>query len=202
VAALLLLLGAVLPAHKPSPEPLDQLRSEVGGLRREFASLAHENQELESQIFNPDRSEIYLVVDTQGNRLYLYQGTYLLREAVVSTGSGKVMDAPGGQRRWVFQSPRGVRRVVAKVKNPVWYKPDWAFLEEGLPVPPLDDPSRVERDRLGPYALDLGNQIKIHGTLEKDRLGTPVSHGCIRVGDEDLEVLYLTTPVGARVFFF
>ena len=117
-------------------------------------------------------------------------------------GSGKVLHDPAGTRWWSFESPSGVRRVLKKTENPIWYKPDWAFIEEGLPVPPPRDPSRVVRGILGKYALDLGDQLKIHGTTETERLGEPVSHGCVRVGDEDLEFVYQTVPVGARVFMY
>lgn len=201
VGALALLLGVALPSHAPAVA-VQGLSQQVERLHLDVASIEENALSRQSRFWDPDWREIYLVVDTRANRLTLYQGSTPLRDAVVSTGSGSLLRSPDGLRQWVFHTPRGVRRVEAKQQDPIWYKPDWAFLEEGLPIPPPRDPSRVVKGRLGAYALDLGDQIKIHGTLEKEKLGSSVSHGCIRVGDEDLEVLYHVVPVGARVFFY
>lgn len=202
LSSVLLLAGALLPSQLLPPADLLAARGEVMQLQAHAALLSQETQALEDELGASDPDEVYLVVDTQANLLYVYRGDTALRAAVVSTGSGKVLHHPAGTHWWTFESPRGVRRVQRKVTKPVWYKPDWAFLEEGLPVPPPRDPSRVVRGILGAYALDLGDQVKIHGTTETDRLGEPVSHGCVRVGDDDLEFVYQTTPVGARVFLY
>ena len=81
-------------------------------------------------------------------------------------------------------------------------KPDWAFIEEGLPVPKPGDPSRFERGVLGDYALRMADGYLLHGTLYQRFLGMPVTHGCIRLGDADLEVVYHTLPVGAYVYIY
>jgi L,D-transpeptidase YbiS len=201
-SSLLLLAGAVLHRNLLPPAELAAARGDVAQLRAEAERLDREAVELESAVHAADPEEIYLVVDTQENLLYVYRGETPLRVAVVSTGSGKVLHDPAGGRWWSFESPRGVRRVLKKVENPVWFKPDWAFIEEGLPVPPPRDRSRVVRGILGKHALDLGDQVKIHGTTETDKLGQPVSHGCVRVGDADLEFVFETVPLGARVFFY
>ncbi|MBI2956956.1 MAG: L,D-transpeptidase [Acidobacteria bacterium] len=201
LAALLLAAGISLP---PDPLPAEHFAAEAerAELASQIALLTQETHRLAARYEYSGAEETYLVVDTAANRLYLYRGQRLLRAAVVSTGSGKVLASPDGSRWWVFETPRGVRRVLRKERNPAWLKPDWAFLEEGLPVPPPRDPSRVVRGILGAYALDLGEQVKIHGTTETEKLGQAASHGCIRVGDDDLEALYQATPVGARVFLY
>lgn len=145
---------------------------------------------------------IYVVVDTYANRLRVYRGGELLREAVCSTGSGVVLRDPSGAREWIFDTPRGERRVVRKVRDPVWYKPDWAFIEEGLEPPPMGSGERVDGISLGAYGLYLGDGYIIHGTLFQSLLGQRVTHGCIRLGDADLEFVYETVPVGARVYLF
>ena len=202
LGALVILLGFLVPAAVTPPAALLEAQEELAQTQAELARLSRENLELSAALAEPDPNEIYLIVDTQSQRLYVFRGPTLLREAVVSTGSGKVLTVPTEDRWWVFETPRGVRRVQKKVKNPIWYKPDWAFIEEGQPVPPPRDPSRVVRGILGAYALDLGDTIKIHGTNETDRLGEPVSHGCVRVGDDDLEFVYENTTEGTRVFLY
>jgi L,D-transpeptidase YbiS len=140
----------------------------------------------------------YIIIDTYRNRLRVYDGTELLREAVCSTGSGTILVHPSGKRTWTFDTPLGERRVIRKVRNPVWSKPDWAFIEEGF-QPPNNPNERIDRVSLGDYALYLGDGYIIHGTLFQTLLGQGVTHGCVRLGDEDLEFVYRTIPVGARV---
>jgi len=56
---------------------------------------------------------------------------------------------------------------------------------------------------LGEYALDLNIPgYMIHGTLYSRLLGRSVSHGCIRVGRDDLRVLWRKVPIGSTIFIF
>jgi L,D-transpeptidase YbiS len=55
---------------------------------------------------------------------------------------------------------------------------------------------------LGDYALYIGDGFIIHGTLFKSLLGRRVTHGCIRLGDEDLEFVYKHAPIGTRVYLY
>jgi L,D-transpeptidase YbiS len=60
----------------------------------------------------------------------------------------------------------------------------------------------VEEGVLGDYALAFGNGYFIHGTLYKRLLGRNVTHGCIRVGDEDLETIYKLSRLGTKIYIF
>lgn len=144
---------------------------------------------------------VYLVINTSDNTFSLYKNKELVREGVCSTGSYIKLEA-GNEKSWIFETPKGVFTIRGKVTDPVWRKPDWAFVEEGLPIPPPGDPSRYEYGVLGDYALSLGDGYLIHGTLYKRFLGLPVTHGCVRMGDDDLEAVYNTLPIGAKVFIF
>ena len=107
-----------------------------------------------------------------------------------------------GQRTWLFRTPRGLMPVQRKIVDPVWTKPDWAFVEKGQKVPPPNSPKRYEKGTLGKYALDLGDGILIHGTKDLASLGKKASHGCIRVGPKMLEVLFTEVEVGTMVYVF
>jgi L,D-transpeptidase YbiS len=145
--------------------------------------------------------EPYLVIDTAMNRVSMRQGDTILRDMLASCGSGNVLEDTASGRRWVFDTPRGQHRIQTKLEKPLWIKPDWAFLEAGQPIPA--NPSlRAEPGAMGDYALGIGKGFFIHGTLYKRMLGRNVSHGCVRLGDEDLAHLYQTVPVGTRVFIF
>ncbi len=164
-------------------------------------TLSESIGELESKLADLRPREPYIVIDTYNNRLRVIREGELLRDAVCSTGSGVVLLDPRGERSWTFDSPLGERRVQRKVKNPVWAKPDWAFIEEGY-LPPKDPNLRFDDFSLGDYALYLGDGYIIHGTIFQTLLGRPVTHGCVRVGDEDLEYVYRTVPLGARVYLY
>jgi len=144
---------------------------------------------------------VYVVVDTAENKLWVMQGEKTLREAVVSCGSGDVLEEPGGKRKWIFDTPRGEFTVNSKLVNPTWIKPDWAFIEEGE-KPPADYNERIDNDTLGSYALGFGDGFFIHGTLYTRLLGRNVTHGCIRVGDKDLKDVFQSVPMGARVYIY
>lgn len=144
---------------------------------------------------------MYIVIDTGANRLWLKNGDKVIREAVVSCGSGGILQDPRGKRTWVFDTPRGQFTVKSKITNPYWVKPDWAFIEEGEPIPKnLED--RVEAGTLGDYALGFGSGFFIHGTLYTRLLGRNVTHGCVRAGDEDLKFLFKNVPIGAKIFIY
>jgi L,D-transpeptidase YbiS len=144
---------------------------------------------------------VYLVVDSYRNRLRLYEDGQLKHEAVCSTGTGTVLRDPRNGREWIFDTPIGERVIERKVKNPVWAKPDWAFIEEGY-LPPTDPEERFDPFSLGDYALYLGNGYIIHGTLFQTLLGRRVTHGCIRLGDADLELIYRNVRIGSRVYLY
>jgi len=141
----------------------------------------------------------YVVIDRTHNRLYVREGSRVLLEALCSCGSGIVFSQ--SERRWEFETPRGCFRVDRKLPNPVWRKPDWAFLEEGRPVP--SDPSeRFDYEALGEYALCFGTGYMIHGTLYERLLGRNVTHGCIRLGREDLRTLWRSVEEGTPIYVF
>lgn len=102
----------------------------------------------------------------------------------------------------MFATPRGQFYVQGKIRNPVWRMPDWAFIEEGKSVPAPDSPERYERGVLGDYALAFGNGYFVHGTLYQRMLGMPVTHGCIRLSDDDLRIVYENLQVGSKIFVY
>jgi L,D-transpeptidase ErfK/SrfK len=172
-----------------------------GAREREIAKLNSHIRNLQKKIDSYTPGKAYLIVDTADNRFTLMNGHKIIREGTCSTGSYVHLKA-GDERQWVFKTPRGRFNVQTKKEAPVWYKPDWAFVEEGLPVPPPYSPERYETGVLGEYAMYIGNGYLIHGTLYKRLLGMPVTHGCVRLGDEDLEVVYKNLKVGSSVYIY
>lgn len=176
------------------PGDAKTLDSEMSLLKKDIDRL-----KLKLGSFIPHSS--YLVVNTRDNSFKLYKEKELIREGKCSTGS-YIMLRKGEQEKWIFKTPKGVFRIQGKTRAPVWKKPDWAFIEQGLPVPSANHPSRYEYGVLGDYSLSLGDGYLLHGTLYKRLLGMPVTHGCIRLNDEDLEAIYKQLPIGAKVYIF
>jgi L,D-transpeptidase YbiS len=143
----------------------------------------------------------YLIINTSANSFRLMNEDNVIREGMCSTGSYTVLQA-GEKQQWIFKTPRGMFKILNKVKDPVWKKPDWAFVEEGLRVPSANHPSRYEYGVLGDYSLILGDGYMIHGTLYKRFLGMPVTHGCVRMGDDDLEEVFKTMQIGSKVYIY
>lgn len=141
-----------------------------------------------------------ITVDVSTNRAYLFKDGELVRSSLAATGSDKILRK--GRNVWWFRTPRGRHQVVRKIVDPVWTKPDWAFVEEGKPVPPPDSPSRKEKGTMGKYALDLGDRVMIHGTNDPKSIGRRVSHGCIRLPHDMLSLLWKEAEVGTEVYIY
>jgi hypothetical protein len=198
--------------------------------------------------------QLRIVVSIAARRLWVIgAGGDTMRTAPVAVGSGKRLTL--NTRTWLFATPVGVRKVISTEVDPVWVRPDWAYLElarerklkldsvnagrrhqlrggdslvvrgnevgglmdgafepwpygqdiiiDGvLYIPPAGSPYRGVRGMLGKYRLNLGNAIGFHGTLDKASIGKAVTHGCMRLHDEDLEWLYLEVLVGTPVFIY
>jgi L,D-transpeptidase YbiS len=176
------------------------MRLELPRLGPEIEALAGSVKELADQFATAFTNELYIVVNPNNNRLSLRRGNKVLLEAAISTGRNDTLRYRS--RKWVFETPRGIMSVIRKKKDPIWLKPDWAFLEKGESVPPLRSPLRREKGVLGAFMLDLGGGVMIHGTPLENLLGRSVTHGCVRVGYDDLKVLYDSAQVGTKVFIF
>jgi lipoprotein-anchoring transpeptidase ErfK/SrfK len=143
----------------------------------------------------------YVVINTIENRFALYTNKKLIREGFCSSGSYTMLQT-SGNKKWIFKTPKGKYWIHGKTTNPVWKRPDWSFVEEGSPIPSANDFSRYEYGVLGDYAMALGDGYMIHGTIYKRFLGMPVTHGCVRLNDEDLKVIYNTLNIGSKVYIF
>lgn len=146
------------------------------------------------------RQGVVITVDVSKNHAYLFQDGQLVADGPAATGKESVLEH--GDDVWVFHTPRGHLKVLRKIVDPVWTKPDWAFIEAGEKVPPADSPLRQEKGVMGKYALALGDGIYIHGTDEPSSLGKNASHGCIRLPAKLISKMYAMAKVGTDVYIF
>lgn len=172
------------------------------GFLRTQKAIEGEVALLRAKVAKRLKGALHLVIDAKANKLYVKKGAKLLWQADVSVGRGGTLSDAKSGRKWEFATPRGEFRVIGKAPNPMWRKPDWAYVETGEPVPPPGDPSRMVSGELGAFVMNLGDGYLIHGTKREELLGRPASHGCVRVGASDLEKLYASVPNGTKVFIF
>ena len=171
------------------------------GSKKAVRKLESTNRQLRGKVAAASPRGTYIVVDQTHNRLYIKRDDAVVRTAVCSAGSGMVLREGEAGRKWVFDTPRGLYKVRNKVSRPIWKKPDWAFVEEGKPIP-KNPQDRFESGTLGEYALYLGDGYMIHGTLYTRLLGRNVTHGCIRLGKEDLRAVWAAAPIGTPVYIY
>jgi lipoprotein-anchoring transpeptidase ErfK/SrfK len=146
-------------------------------------------------------SEPYIVINTHANKLTYRTADTVLLEGACSTGSGgELIDSTTG-RHWVFNTPMGIFRVDSKLKDPWWRKPDWAYIEENEQIPKRES-DRLDSEMMGDYAIGFGSGYFIHGTIYERLLGVSVTHGCIRLGADDLRKLYEKVKIGTLVYIF
>ncbi len=154
-------------------------------------------------------------IDSKLQRLYLWEpypeGDMLIREYPISTAKNGLGETSGS-----YCTPRGRHRIAQKIgdKQPlyavfktrvptgeVWSrelaneKPecDWILTRilwlEGM----------EEGKNKGGTVDSHSRYIYIHGTDEEHLIGTPVSHGCIRMKNSDVLELFNLVEEGAEV---
>ena len=181
--------------------PQKYQQSLTSDLKKSLPRLQKQVADMQKKYSRLVPSEFYLIINTSDNHFTLMKGNEKRREGICSTGSYVLLKALDN-RQWIFKTPRGMFRILNKIESPVWRMPDWAFIEEGKPVPAQDSSERYDPGAMGEYGMALGHGYLIHGTLYQRMLGMPVTHGCIRLGDEDLRVVYGNLHVGSRVYIY
>ena len=207
ISALLIVLLITIPLMQEIIIPTGKFRrpqvkvAELILLKDQTETMEKDIRRLEEKLAALVPWSPFLVINTSQNEFYIYTNRKRIYGGKCSTGS-YILLTNGDTQKWLFKTPRGRFRVQGKTTSPVWIKPDWAFVEAGLPVPPSNHPSRYEYGVLGDYALSLGDGYLIHGTLYQRFLGLPVTHGCVRLNDADLETVYHALQPGSRVYIY
>lgn len=69
-----------------------------------------------------------VIVSLSARRLWVVDGVSdTLLAAPVAVGSGKTLRTSA--QTWTFDTPRGVHTVRSKEEDPLWIRPDWAYVE-------------------------------------------------------------------------
>jgi L,D-transpeptidase ErfK/SrfK len=141
----------------------------------------------------PDSSYDGIVVNIPEMRLYYFHGGG-------RHGEGRVVTTyPVGLGRDDWRTPQGSFRVRGKTENPTWVIPESIRAEH---IKERGDdrtmiPGGVPENPLGSYRLELTLPLyALHGTNMPWGVGMQVSHGCIRLYNEDITLLFHTVRVG------
>jgi lipoprotein-anchoring transpeptidase ErfK/SrfK len=116
-----------------------------------------------------------IVVSLEDRRLALVEDGTVKKVYRVAVGRG------------TSPSPTGTFTIVGRVENPTYY-------HDGKVIPPGPD------NPVGTRWIGLSQKgYGIHGTNEPRSIGKAASHGCIRMGQKDLENLYAQVRSGDTV---
>ena len=82
--------------------------------------------------------------------------------------------------------------------------PDGELIYRGgaIVIPPIGTRPRQFRGILGTHRLNLGDGYALHGTQATSLLGQNVSHGCVRLSNDDIARLYDMANVGDEVIIY
>ena len=158
---------------------------------------------------------VYIEISLRLQQLYLFEpapdSDILLRQYPVSTALNGAGEANGS-----YCTPRGRHRITEKIgagaplfaaftsrvpTGEIWTAQrdaeepgrDWILTRilwlEGM------EPGKNQGGEVDSHA----RYIYIHGTHEEHRIGTPVSHGCIRMKNADVAALFELVEVGTQV---
>jgi lipoprotein-anchoring transpeptidase ErfK/SrfK len=110
-----------------------------------------------------DRASGYrVVVDIEEHRLWVIDGSDTLRSAPVATAMNTTLTYGG--KSWRFETPRGVRTVLAKDTEPTWTPPEWHYAEvateNGLRLRRLER-GQVIRMRDGTRLMTKGDEVGV-----------------------------------------
>ena len=113
----------------------------------------------------------------------------------------QVRTYPIGIGRVGWETPLGETTVVSKARDPHWWVPASVrreHAEAGNPLPSVVPPGPDNPLGHRVLKLDMPGYL-IHGTNMPYGVGMRVSHGCVRLYPENIEVLYELVAIGEAV---
>jgi len=171
----------------------------IAGLELRNFRLEMLNRHLRRSV---DSEVIYLELDLEADLIFVRLGTQTLYAYPMVSGKGRRKLKTTGRYK-DFSTPKGVRQVEFIQRDPVWYRPNWSWLERGLEVPEdLTMEDRAVPGVLGPYKVSIGEGYYIHGTRGGKIRPGKYSHGCVRMNNKDLIQLVHLIEEGTITYIY
>jgi lipoprotein-anchoring transpeptidase ErfK/SrfK len=146
-----------------------------------FKSLLAQGLSKPTPANNSMSNRTQLVVDLEERRVYVYRWDH----QVIASYPIAV-----GKKGW--ETPTGTFQVINKQTNPIWRHPITGKIFEPGTNSPLGD-------RWIGFWSDGHNQIGFHGTPDVQLVGSAISHGCLRMRNPDIRLLYKQVEPGTQV---
>ena len=149
---------------------------------------------LPTQYVIPDVPREGIVLNIASKRLFYFPDAEEGRPQTVMT-------YPIGIGRVGWETPLGESQVVSKAVDPTWYVPASVrqeHAEAGNPLPSVVPPGPDNPLGSRVLKLDMPGYL-IHGTNQPYGVGMRVSHGCVRLYPENIELLYDLVEIGNPV---
>lgn len=173
-----LILGATQPGISLSESKVIPLKS---GLKRKFSIIQDVfPPALEATPSLPVEAPVRLVLRLSERRVYVYQNQKVLISYPVAIG------------RTGWETPTGQYQVIQKISDPIWQHP---FTAEVIPPGP-ENPLGA---RWIGFWTDGTNYIGFHGTPNEETVGQAISHGCVRMFNQDVLALFEKVKLGTLV---
>ena len=116
------------------------------------------------------------------------------RSTVIPAGGGSVVRVRGADIVRQFPDGRSEPLEAADGREIV--------VNGNILIPPFGTNQRRYKGVLGTRRLLLGDGYALHGTNVPSSIGQAVSHGCVRLRNEDIEKLYEMVDVGTPVYIY
>ncbi|MEQ1530280.1 MAG: L,D-transpeptidase family protein [Methylococcales bacterium] len=145
---------------------------------------------LPMQFILPDGPHTGIVLNLATMRMFFYPKK-----------TNSVFTYPVGIGREGWNTPQGLTQIADKIANPSWHVPPSIQQEHEQKGDKLPTLVRSGPDNpLGLYAMHLAiPNYLIHGTNKPYGIGMQISHGCVQMYPEDIEVLFKKAAVGMPV---
>ncbi|MEH2406332.1 MAG: L,D-transpeptidase [Nostoc sp.] len=121
-----------------------------------------------------------VMVDLSDRRTYVYAGDEVIASYPIAVG----------KKGW--ETPTGSFQVIHMRHYPIWRHPITGKVFQAGTDSPLGD-------RWIGFWSDGRNEIGFHGTPDIGLVGTAVSHGCLRMRNSDVRLLYEQVSLGTTV---
>jgi lipoprotein-anchoring transpeptidase ErfK/SrfK len=146
-----------------------------------------------------------VIISIEDQKLYLIKNGELIISFDVSTSKYGI-----GFENGSLKTPLGLHSISKKIgsKVPINGVLKYRNYSGNISIP--NDPNYLNKDIITTRILWLSGEesenklsykrcIYIHGTPEENRIGAPASHGCIRMRNTDVFMLYEAVDVGTLV---
>ena len=193
-----------------TPKPLPIATSNTRTPQQIWSNISGSVNKLKNQ-FGLKSTDTALIVEPSFQSLHLVKNNQVIKSYIISTAKKGMGNQSGSQK-----TPWGTHKIKSKVGNGAELGMIFKGMKPtGLTASINNSPVATKQDYLTTRVMWLEGQepgvnkgvnidsysrgIMIHGTPDEGLLGTPASHGCVRMNNTEVIQLFDTVPNGTLV---